>query len=357
MRYQPSSGKNSKTLSRLGVRLFHLKDYDSASTAIINVDNNHWICVWVDDEGRLTFFDSTGTHPKLYGLRSSFRNEKRYQPSESSTCGWYCLWFLFHMARGVSVKQMDDYYSLKSPEELDVQVKWIFNIHKSQESDRLKIIFSHHSQSLSNMGQAVKYVKAAEVRDAWTPRMKQKLTELMTEITYLWGRESKLNYVLDFFENLDDEETKKIVEMTFRREREHNEFVNGLLKDLRIKSNHNWSKDGLFVAVMVSHFDAGVKNIETLVDHELLRHHSLEAHHPEHEDVYGECSNRDILEMVIDRLTLNIQSGDTGVIDHGVMMNSTPTFRWGDTEAKRHLYCDYVLRYSSYVQNHYSEHW
>ena len=92
------------------------------------------------------------------------------------------------------------------------------------------------------------------------------------------------------------------------------------------------------------------KEMKTLLDEELKRHYTLEAHHPEFE-LYNEreCSELDIIEMAIDRLSRNAQFGNSH-IDLDVMKKYLPTFPKGDNDKKRDLFWTYVIKYKDYVQ-------
>lgn len=64
----------------------------------------HWVAFWVT-ETEIFFFDSAGNHPRHYGFDLSgyrFRyNGTRWQSRGTPYCGYYCLFFLWHRARGI----------------------------------------------------------------------------------------------------------------------------------------------------------------------------------------------------------------------------------------------------------------
>lgn len=69
----------------------------------------HWICVFFPQDVYAEFFDSLGRQPFFYSNaitnfigNKCVYNSMRLQPPNSSTCGLYCLYFLYHRVRGKS---------------------------------------------------------------------------------------------------------------------------------------------------------------------------------------------------------------------------------------------------------------
>jgi len=152
-------------------------------------------------------------------------------------------------------------------------------------------------------------------------------------------------------------DTKTFLSLAIQREHEHIMFVNYILYGLpdfetAQRQPHDFSKDTLFFFVASSYFTANVQSEEMkhLLDKELKRHYTLEAHHPEFE-IHNEkeCSDNDIMEMAIDRLSRNAQFGDSH-IDLDVMKKYMPTFPRGDNEKKRKLFWIFVMKYKDLVQ-------
>jgi Adenovirus endoprotease len=86
---------------------------------IVNTDpsylpGQHWICMYIDRNGRLDFFDSLGlssfaAHFKKFLTSNSLRqfyNNNRLQSSDSYVCGVYCLYFLYFRSRGFSMSSI-----------------------------------------------------------------------------------------------------------------------------------------------------------------------------------------------------------------------------------------------------------
>ena len=85
---------------------------------IVNTDRHdmpgsHWVCLYIDMEGRGEFMDSYGHSPGYFNrvfedflVRNSDRysfNSKRIQDAGTKVCGHYCLYYFMHRLRGVSM--------------------------------------------------------------------------------------------------------------------------------------------------------------------------------------------------------------------------------------------------------------
>ena len=74
-------------------------------------DGEHWLVIYVDDCGRGEFFDSYGLPPlhkrflKFLNVNCSSWtfNDKQLQGLNSRVCGHYCVFYLLHRCRGVSM--------------------------------------------------------------------------------------------------------------------------------------------------------------------------------------------------------------------------------------------------------------
>lgn len=84
---------------------------------IINIDNSeqagrHWIAVYFDSHGLGELFDSYGNSPEYFGLKSSLNyNDVRLQSPFSDVCGQYCIFFLLHRCRGITMKEIVERFS------------------------------------------------------------------------------------------------------------------------------------------------------------------------------------------------------------------------------------------------------
>lgn len=90
-----------------------LPDRISDSIFFINSDpsdlpGEHWVCVFFPHQNSpAEFFDSLGHEPNYYSsniahfMNNNFKyNTQRLQAYNSSTCGLYCLFFLYYRVRG-----------------------------------------------------------------------------------------------------------------------------------------------------------------------------------------------------------------------------------------------------------------
>ena len=87
---------------------------------IINTDpshlpGEHWLALYFPSAKEVEFFDSYGFPPVVYGDhfakalkdKQVTRNRKSLQSANSNVCGYYCLFFLYHKARGKTIPQIE----------------------------------------------------------------------------------------------------------------------------------------------------------------------------------------------------------------------------------------------------------
>ena len=86
---------------------------------IVNTDSSnkpgrHWLAFYLKSRDDVELFDSYGHPPEYFSLTANTFNKKRIQSSTSNVCGQYCLYYLLHRCRGVSmasiVNQFGDNY-------------------------------------------------------------------------------------------------------------------------------------------------------------------------------------------------------------------------------------------------------
>lgn len=89
---------------------------------IVNTDpshmpGQHWIAIYVPDQGPLEIFDPLGFHPNHYTFLKMYLkgkkikyNVKRWQQAGTSTCGQFCIFYLYHKCRGWTLSHILDYY-------------------------------------------------------------------------------------------------------------------------------------------------------------------------------------------------------------------------------------------------------
>ncbi len=155
-------------------------------------------------------------------------------------------------------------------------------------------------------------------------------------------------------------ETRTMINYMIQKEEDHKLYVNTLLRQIpefctEGRRPHDFSKDPLFCFVMSFRFDCEVDTAEmlSLTADEFRNHYQQEAHHPEWEAEHNqECSQMDILEMAIDRLSRNLQRND-GRLNDQQMIQYMPNFPLGDNEGKQKVYRSYVNQYTAIVREAY----
>jgi|SRR5215470_6848668 len=87
----------------------------------------HWVCYYIDKDGKAEYFDSYGLPPsncELFdfhnrnGVNHNY-NRQQLQGTDSDACGHYCIAFLTNRARGEPLQDIVDRYKGKYPGEKD----------------------------------------------------------------------------------------------------------------------------------------------------------------------------------------------------------------------------------------------
>lgn len=95
----------------------------------------HWVAMYIDDKGRGEFFDSFGMAPQVnkhrdFLDRNSFiwtYNTYELQGYTSTVCGEYCVLYLLHKARGLSLQDfLWHYRNCESAYDNDLMTKQYF---------------------------------------------------------------------------------------------------------------------------------------------------------------------------------------------------------------------------------------
>ena len=120
---------NGRTLKRYlsalkldRVTIVRAETYDGSGSSLINIDNKHWVVVWIDHRGRKYYFDSGG-HPPPKKWNICRWNRLKLQPKGTRCCGWYCLWFLLHVRYGIPVDSL-----IRRPRVLHRFIKRLFRL-------------------------------------------------------------------------------------------------------------------------------------------------------------------------------------------------------------------------------------
>lgn len=84
-----------------------------ANTDPRNKPGSHWVAIHIDADGRGEFFDSygTGVYPQFVKFMNTscddwVNGRKRLQGPLSSTCGQYCVYYLFLRCNGFSLARI-----------------------------------------------------------------------------------------------------------------------------------------------------------------------------------------------------------------------------------------------------------
>lgn len=110
---------------------------------IINTDpsylpGKHWVVVYFPKDSSGEFFDSLGRSPASYShyildflIENSSKefiyNTQVLQPSRSSTCGMYCLFFLYYRVRGFSFEKILKYFSKNLEHNDNIVIEFFFH--------------------------------------------------------------------------------------------------------------------------------------------------------------------------------------------------------------------------------------
>ena len=107
---------------------------------IVNTDKSHkkgqhWVLLWIDEQPE--YFDSFAQLPPkdiqdtLVKNGSMYlRNTQQIQPSQSATCGYYCLFYAYYRCHGVKMKDILQKFYYSCLKFNDLKVKMFYNRHK-----------------------------------------------------------------------------------------------------------------------------------------------------------------------------------------------------------------------------------
>ena len=99
---------------RLPDRIPHGKRLYIANTDPAKGEGQHWIAFFFQSNGECIYFDSYGLPPQIPSFVKFINknavqwrfNSQRLQDVKSVVCGHYCIFFAYHMARGMSLAQI-----------------------------------------------------------------------------------------------------------------------------------------------------------------------------------------------------------------------------------------------------------
>jgi hypothetical protein len=110
------------------------------SAYVVNTDplgkeGQHWLAFYYDISGKCTFFDSFGHSPAFFGLEAYIEktstkweyNTQQLQSIFSSTCGYYCIYFILLKSRNFKMCDILNLFNKTNFHINDYIVSKIFN--------------------------------------------------------------------------------------------------------------------------------------------------------------------------------------------------------------------------------------
>ncbi len=95
---------------------------------------SHWVCIHIDASGGTEFFDSYGRSPetkeivqymKKYGSSEILCCPERLQGGFSSSCGQYCVYYLYYRLRGESLNTIVNRFGQDCEENDSFVTTWV----------------------------------------------------------------------------------------------------------------------------------------------------------------------------------------------------------------------------------------
>ena len=204
-----------------------------------------------------------------------------------------------------------------------------------------------------------KLIKYSDIHAKISPEVIQDFNKLIQELAKMSHREERLQHLQEAEMPV---ETRGIINTLWRAEQQHISFVRMIMKEIKpsVPSKpetvklHDWTKDYLYLFVMSYGSKVPLSQRiavgNRMIDDECNIHYTNEAHHPQYEKLaLEECTDDDILEMAIDRLSRNLQFGEKYTVDWQKMKQYLPEFYFGNREAKAEKYWQYVQWRYQYV--------
>jgi hypothetical protein len=95
----------------------------------------HWLALYFNDKRECQFFDSYGNHPSIFGLEAYIEkassglqyNKSRLQAEFSSSCGYYCIFFILLKCRHFTLTDIVNLFSKSDFSMNDFKVEHIYN--------------------------------------------------------------------------------------------------------------------------------------------------------------------------------------------------------------------------------------
>lgn len=105
------------------------------NTDPLGKEGQHWLAFYYDINGKCTFFDSFGHSPAFFGLEAYIEktstkweyNTQQLQSIFSSTCGYYCIYFILLKSRNFKMCDILNLFNKTNFNINDYIVSKIFN--------------------------------------------------------------------------------------------------------------------------------------------------------------------------------------------------------------------------------------
>ena len=122
-----------------------------------NQPGEHWLAIYITDDGIGRFYDSFGNPPDFTYFPKSIKDflktcenveysSKQVQDLVSTTCGQHCLFFLFLMTKGLSYKDFMSFYADDLRENDALVSKFVAKMYQSKR-DKQMFNCIQHAQS------------------------------------------------------------------------------------------------------------------------------------------------------------------------------------------------------------------
>lgn len=104
---------------------------------------SHWVCVFLDKNGNIEYFDSYGRMPMSPKMKTFCRKNYQYNPRMiqslfSVSCGQFCIFYLVHRCKGISRKNVLNMFDVNDIEYNENLVNSFVKPHPKMSSKYLK---------------------------------------------------------------------------------------------------------------------------------------------------------------------------------------------------------------------------
>ena len=98
------------------------------------LSGTHWVSVFVDKNGNIEYFDSYGRRPMSPQMKTFCGKVYQYNPCMiqslfSTSCGQFCIFYLVHRCKGVSLQKVMNMFNINNVEYNENLVKTFVKPH------------------------------------------------------------------------------------------------------------------------------------------------------------------------------------------------------------------------------------